>query len=327
MQMAEIKKAPIKFKPYLKTVIWGGEKICEYKEITRQAPNIGESWEITAMPGCVSVVEDGCYKTKTITSLIDEYKEDLLGKKVLEKYSGRFPLLIKFIDASDNLSVQVHPNDALAKKRYNELGKTEMWYIISTDENAKIYAGLKNRITPEEYEKRVTDNTFMETIQEYESYPGDVFFLPGGTVHSIGAGNLLAEIQVASDITYRIYDYDRKDKNGNPRELHTELAKEAIDYNICGDLRLLSPASDDEDTNLISCQHFKVKRISCNGKKSVDPIDGSFSILMCIDGHGKVVCEDGEATIKKGSTILIPAACEKIDLDLEGSGIFLQIGC
>lgn len=320
-----IKKAPIKFKPYLKTVIWGGDKICKYKGIEQTEPNIGESWEISAVPGHESVVTEGEYKDRSITDLISEFGNEVIGKNVAEKYSGKFPLLIKFIDANDNLSVQVHPDDKLAKERHDSLGKTEMWYIIQADDNAKIYAGLKIRMTPKDYEKKVADNTFMETIAEHESHPGDVFFLPAGRVHAIGAGNLLAEIQESSDITYRIYDYNRKDKNGNTRELHTELAKDAIDYKLYDNLKQPVPEDSDKDRNLVSCEHFNVNKINSEGIKSIEATEGSFTILMGIDGDVKVICEEGETLLEKGNTILIPASCKKIVL--EGSAEILQVTC
>ena len=320
-----IRKAPVKFKPYLKTVIWGGNKICGYKEIDQPEPNIGESWEISAVPGHESVVIEGDYTGRTITDLISEFGEELIGSRVFEKYSRQFPLLIKFIDAADNLSVQVHPDDKLAKERHDSLGKTEMWYIIQSDRNARIYAGLKLKMTPEDYQKRVDDNTIMEAVAEHESNPGDVFFLPAGRVHAIGAGNLLAEIQESSDITYRIYDYNRKDKNGDTRELHTVLAKDAIDYNLYDDLKHPVAEDEGEDRNLVSCPHFTVNKIKSEGKKTLTPAAGSFTILMCIEGGGMLACDDGEASIKKGSTLLIPASCEKINID--GSGVFLQVSC
>ena len=320
-----IKKAPIKFNPYFKSVIWGGDKICEYKDMSQPEPNIGESWEITGVPGHESIVEDGDYKGKSITELIEEFGEELLGSRVLKKYSGKFPLLIKFIDARDNLSVQVHPNDDLAKKRHDSLGKTEMWYIIKTDKNAKIYAGFKEAINPEDYERRVTDNSFMETVAEHDSKPGDVFFLPAGRVHAIGAGNLLAEIQESSDITYRIYDYNRKDKDGKTRELHTSLAKDAIDYKLYDDLKNLHIDEKEEESQLVSCEHFNVKRIKCKGIKSIRPHEDTFTILMCLDGEINVECEDGYKRMGRGTTFLIPASVSQIRL--EGSALLLHISC
>lgn len=212
-------KEPLHFSPYLKSVIWGGEAIAPFKGIVTDQKSIGESWEISAVPGKVSVVDRGTFKGKSFTELIEEFGPALVGGKVYETYGKNFPLLIKIIDAKDNLSVQVHPDDELAEKRHHCPGKTEMWHIIDTAPGAKIYVGLKQSITPDEYEHRVADNTIMDVIDSYDSAPGDTFFLPAGRIHAIGAGNLLAEIQETSDITYRIYDYDRRDADGNPRLL------------------------------------------------------------------------------------------------------------
>lgn len=317
----KIKKAPIVFEPYLKSVIWGGNKICRYKNIAQPEPNIGESWEISVVPGHESVVRVGEYKGRKITDLIEEFGEELLGKKVVEKYGSNFPLLVKFIDANDNLSVQVHPNDQLAMQRHNSYGKTEMWYIISSDKDAKIFSGLKIKMTPEEYEKRVNNGSFAETIASHESHPGDVFFLPAGRVHAIGAGNLLAEIQQSSDITYRIYDYDRKDKNGNTRELHTSQAKDAIDYTVYPDYRSPAPSPSDEDAELIRCEHFNVHRLKIDGNREVVNDDSSFIILVCVEGAIGVACKEGDIEIQAGHSALIPASAN--DISFSGKGILL----
>ena len=210
-----IERVPIRFAPYLKSVIWGGDKICSYKGIVQHEPRIGESWEISSVPGHESIVCEGKYEGRSIVDLIDEFGPELLGEKVFSKFHGKFPLLIKFIDAADNLSVQVHPDDELALKRHNSLGKTEMWYIVDSEPKAKIYAGLNKLISPEEYVRLVEDGEFESALATHDSHTGDVFFLPAGRVHAIGAGNLLAEIQESSDITYRIFDYNRRDASGN----------------------------------------------------------------------------------------------------------------
>lgn len=305
-----IKEAPIIFKPYLKTVIWGGNKICQYKEIPQLEPNIGESWEISAVPGHVSIVADGEYAGLSLTELIQKFGAELLGKKVMEKYGCNFPLLVKLIDANDNLSVQVHPNDNLANKRHNCLGKTEMWYIISSDENAKIFAGLNRQITPEEYELKVNDGSFTDVLATHSSSPGDVFFLPAGRVHAIGAGNLLAEIQENSDITYRIFDYNRRDASGNTRELHTDLAKDAIDYNVRNDYKSEAPNAELKDAELVNCSHFNVHRILINGTDELKFNPESFTVIMCLDGSLKI----GDTSLSKGQTALLPAIMNKISV-------------
>lgn len=309
-----IEQIPIKFIPYLKSVIWGGNKICEYKGIPQSEPNIGESWEISAVPDHESVVSEGPYKGMTLPELIDSFGAELLGEKVMRRYNGKFPLLIKLIDAADNLSVQVHPDDNLAMRRHNSLGKTEMWYIIQTDKDAKIYAGLNTAMTPEDYVKRVADGTFAETLAVHDSYADDVFFLPAGRVHAIGAGNLLAEIQESSDITYRIYDYDRRDAAGNPRVLHTDEAKDAIDCTIHSEYKNPPIPSDIVDCEIVKCSHFTTDRILLDGELTLELDKCSFSVLMCLEGQTILKYSNGEMIITAGHTILIPAAMTSLSL-------------
>lgn len=331
--MENIKKAAIEFKPYLKSVIWGGNKICSYKGIKQEEENIGESWEISDVPGHVSVVESGEYAGLSLDDLIGRFGTQLLGKKVMEKYHGKFPLLFKLIDANDNLSVQVHPDDALAMKRHNSLGKTEMWYIISTEKDAKIYAGLSKSITPDEYEAKVADGTFTDVIATHESNPGDVFFLPAGRVHAIGAGNLLAEIQESSDITYRIFDYNRRDANGNTRELHTQLAKDAIDYTVYDNYKTV--ISDDSQlttenfqlktSNLIACEYFTTDLISVDGRKAMTLSPDSFTVIMCLEGDMTLECEDGKTLVKAAHSVLLPAAVGKVVASSNAKFLSVQV--
>lgn len=309
-----IEKAPIIFTPYLKSVIWGGNKICSYKGIEQMEPNIGESWEISTVPGHESKVASGPYKDLSITALIDTFGAELLGEDVMDRYDGKFPLLIKIIDANDNLSVQVHPDDNLAKARHNSLGKTEMWYIIDTDKNAKIYSGLKEEITPCEYVAHVADDTFENLLAVHESNSGDVFFLPAGRVHAIGAGNLLAEIQESSDITYRIYDYNRRDAQGNPRQLHTMLAKDAIDYTFHDNYKSAPVSADVKNAEIVKCSHFNVNRILLDGKMHLDFNPTSFTVIMCIEGIATLTYPAGAMTIGQGQTVLCPAVLDAIDI-------------
>lgn len=313
--MEQIIQAPITFKPYFKSVIWGGNKICDYKGISRTMQNIGESWEISAVPGHVSVVEGGAYSGQTLAELIERFGAQLLGDRVFDRYEGKFPLLVKLIDANDNLSVQVHPDDKLAKLRHDSLGKTEMWYIISADNDAKIYSGLSEQITPEIYEEKVADGTFSNVLASHDSRPGDVFFLPAGRVHAIGAGNLLAEIQESSDITYRIFDYNRTDAAGNTRELHTGLAKDAIDYMVYPDYKSETPATNVADAEIVSCQHFKVRRIIVSDTSDLEFDKDSFTVIMCISGTATVKFQSGKLTLSSGHTILLPAALNHITVE------------
>lgn len=310
-----IKKEPIRFAPYLKSVIWGGEKICRYKGISQTEPNIGESWEISEVQGHESIVSEGSYKGMLITELIEKFGSELVGKNVMARYGGKFPLLVKLIDAKDNLSVQVHPDDALAMARHGSRGKSEMWYIIEAENNAKIYSGLNRQMTPEEYVKRVLDNTIEETLAIHDSHPGDVYFLPAGRVHSIGAGNLLAEIQESSDITYRIYDYARRDADGNTRELHTDLAKDAIDYTYYKDYRSATPDHAKDDVKIAECDHFTVYRLIIDGKKQFAYDDSSFTVLMCLEGEVKIKYDNGDMTLNRGETVLLPAVMNSFALD------------
>ena len=316
-----IEKTPIRFVPYLKSVIWGGEKICKYKGIEQTEAKIGESWEISAVPGHESVVADGPYKGMKITELIECFGPELLGHDVFDRYDGKFPLLVKIIDANDNLSVQVHPDDDLARERHDSLGKTEMWYIIDADEGAKIYSGLNRELTPEEYVGMVEDNTIGDALAVHDSHAGDVFFLPAGRVHAIGAGNLLAEIQESSDITYRIYDYDRRDAEGNPRELHTGLAKDAIDYTFYEEYKSAPADASIADAVIAECGHFKVDRLLLAGEMNLSYDESSFTVLMCLEGDASLYYEEGSMSLKAGETVLVPSVLTSFSL--KGNGTLL----
>ena len=303
---------PFKFEPYLKETIWGGKQIAEYKGIKACSENIGESWEITGVKGHESIVAEGgtsCEdKGLTISELIQKYREKLLGEKVYERFGTDFPLLIKFIDSRQDLSVQVHPDDKLAKERHGCQGKTEMWYIINSKPGAKIYAGLNKHITPEDY-VRMTDketidghSPLMDVIAAHDSHVGDIFFLPAGRLHSIGTGNLLVEIQQTSDITYRVYDFGRRDANGNTRELHIDLAKDAIDYNVYTDNRSTYD-KDAQIAELVKCKYFNVRKLTIDKKASIDFKIQSFVIAICLKGTAEI----NGTYIRQGETILVPA--------------------
>ena len=251
-----MKLYPLKFKSILKSIIWGGDEICKFKKITPVEDGVGESWEISGVEGNISVVANGELESKSLEELISSYKERLVGKKNYESFGTKFPLLIKFIDARDNLSIQVHPDDELAKKRHDSFGKTEMWYVINAAPGAFLYSGFENPITPDSYVKSIEDNTFVDYLAKHDVKKGDVFFLPAGRVHAIGAGTFIAEIQQTSNITYRIYDYNRKDANGNGRELHTELAKDAIDYKVYDEYRTSYVRKENQPVLLESCKYF-----------------------------------------------------------------------
>ena len=295
---------PLTFKPILKSVIWGGSQICPFKGITPTEEGVGSHVDDN-----FSVVAEGELANKSLDELIKEYGKELVGGKVMERFGSRFPLLIKFIDARDNLSIQVHPDDELAKVRHNSFGKTEMWYVIKADKEASLYSGFSQQIDKEEYVKRVENNTIMDVLKKYDVSEGDVFFLPAGRVHAIGAGCFIAEIQQTSNITYRIYDYNRKDKNGNTRELHTELAKDAIDYTLYPDYRTHYKAHTNATVNLADCKYFTTNLIELDTVmvRDFEELD-SFVVYICMEGSATLRDSNGyEIRIHQGQTALIPA--------------------
>ncbi len=317
---------PLIFKPILKSIIWGGNEICIFKDITPRQEGIGESWEISSVKDNISVVANGKLKDKSLEELINTYKEKLVGKKVFERFGSTFPLLIKFIDAKQALSIQVHPDDELAQKRHNSFGKTEMWYVINATKGAHLYSGFSKQMTPDTYVQSLKDDTLTDYLDKHEVSAGDVFFLPAGRVHAIGAGCFIAEIQQTSDITYRLYDYNRKDAQGNPRELHTELGKDAIDYHIYPDHKLKYQPAPDKAQPLVSCQYFTTNLIE--GKKEIKrdlkSID-SFVIYICMEGNLILKDDNGfELPLKQGRTVLVPAECESILLSPEGNYKMLE---
>ncbi len=301
---------PLKFRPVLKTVVWGGEKIAGFKGIDTARTNIGESWELSGVKGSESVVAYGPFAGRTISDLVSSYREKLVGKSVYARTGNEFPLLIKFIDAKQDLSIQVHPDDALASRWHNGArGKSEMWYVVSADKGASLISGLSETITPEEYERRVADNTVTDVLCRYPVHEGDVFFIPAGRIHSIGAGSFIVEIQETSDITYRIYDYGRPGLDGKPRELHTEQAKSAIDYRVHEDYRTRYVRKMNEEVSLVNCCHFNTSLLEMDEPfvKDMSGMD-SFLAAVCIDGEGTVSDSEGNTVdISCGETVLIPA--------------------
>lgn len=301
-----------KFKAFLKRTIWGGEDICRFKGIQSDFTDIGESWELSAVPGGESTVVNGPDAGATLTDIVKRYKGALVGESVYKRFGDEFPLLIKFIDARDNLSLQVHPDDELAMKRHNSLGKTEMWYILKTAPGATIRTGLTKAIDKDEYTRRVAEKNLMDVVGLYESAPGDVFFLPAGRLHAIGAGNFLVEIQESSNITYRVDDYDRRDAQGNTRELHTEEAKDAIDYKFYPDCKSAAVRVDDVTEKLASCEFFDVNVMKIDGEATVVNNDDSFLVLICIEGSGILTAGEESLDIKQGETVLVPATVNEV---------------
>lgn len=317
---------PMTFKPILKKIIWGGSDICPFKGITPMQDGIGESWELSHVEGNYSIVENGELEGRSLDELIRRSGKELLGEKVMERFGGTFPLLIKFIDARDDLSIQVHPDDELAKKRHNSFGKTEMWYVINAAKGASLYSGFSEQINADEYVKRVENNTIMEVLQRYEVAPGDVFFLPAGRVHAIGAGCFIAEIQQTSNITYRIYDYDRKDASGNGRELHTELAKDAIDYTMYPDYMTHYKAHSNATVELASCEYFTTNLLDIDTimVRDFSELD-SFVVYICMAGKATIRDNNGyEIQIHQGQTVLIPATADTVTISPVPGAKFME---
>ena len=318
-----------KFEPILKSMLWGGDKIIPYKGVESNEKQVGESWEISGVKDNESVVAEGVDAGMKLPELIARDKEALLGKKNFERFGMEFPLLIKFIDARQDLSIQVHPDDELAWERHQSKGKTEMWYVVDADPGSRLRSGFAKQVTPEEYEQSIADNTITDLLQEYDIHKGDVFFLPAGRIHSIGAGAFIAEIQQTSNITYRIYDFNRCDNTGKPRELHTELSKDAIDYTVLPDYRTYYDAQPDQATQLVSCPYFTtdIYRLTKEYDMPLAELD-SFVILICTAGKGTITDNDGNTmSIHQGESILVPATttgltiCPEGEMELLGSWI------
>ena len=307
---------PYLFQPILKEIIWGGTDIRPFKGMTPTQEKIGESWELSHVDGDFSVVTYGADKGKTIDELIREYGESLLGAGVMKRFGTRFPLLIKFIDARDDLSIQVHPDDALAEKRHHSFGKTEMGYVIKATPDAALYCGFSQPIDADEYVRRVEDNSIMEVLKRYNVTAGDVFFLPAGRVHAIGAGCFIAEIQQTSNITYRIYDYNRKGADGKGRELHTELAKDAIDYTFQSDYRTHYTPQPGAAVELVQCPYFTTRLLETETPMMRDyaTLD-SFVVYICMAGSVELRDDNGnELTVSQGQTVLFPATTQSVTL-------------
>lgn len=318
--MDNVNIPPLKFTPILKSVVWGGEKIAPFKGIVTDQKNIGESWEISGVRGNESVVVNGPDAGLTLTRMIEKYGADLVGSHVYKRFGNTFPLLIKIIDAAGDLSLQVHPDDELARRRHNSLGKTEMWYIVDTDPDAAIVSGLSAEITPDEYAARVADNTLLDVVAHHTSHPGDVFFLPAGRIHAIGAGNLLVEVQETSDVTYRIYDYGRIDATtGKPRQLHVEEAKDAIDYKVYPSYTSTPTDLGNGIEELVQCDHFTVYALTIDGEHVFRPVVDSCSTLTCIEGEMTVTDSNGcSVSLRRGESALMPA-CHK-EFVISGKG-------
>lgn len=307
---------PIKFQPIFHEKIWGGNRM---KTILNKdygnLPNCGESWELSGVDGNISVVSNGFLAGNDLNEIIEIYMGDLVGDKVYEKFGNEFPLLIKFIDAQDDLSIQVHPNDKLSKERHNAYGKTEMWYVAGTEKGALINSGFNQEVSREKYLEYFKDGKLTDLLHYDEAQTGDVFFIPAGRVHAIGKGCLVAEIQQTSDVTYRIFDYNRKDDKGNERELHTDLALDAIDFSYASEYKTKYELEKNKTVEIVSCPYFttNILEFSEETQKEYNELD-SFVIYMTMEGSFDIQTEEGTETVEMGETVLIPANLESVQL-------------
>ena len=313
-----------KFFPLLKQTIWGGDKIIAFKHLSVKMDNVGESWELSGVEGNETVVAEGPDSGKTLNELVREQKALLVGEDNYKRFGNEFPLLIKFIDARQDLSIQVHPNDETAHRQGRPRGKTEMWYALEPTPGAKLYNGLKQQITPEQYKQMVANDTITDALARYEVSEGDVFFIPAGRIHAIGAGCFVAEIQQTSDVTYRIYDFKRRDKQGNYRELHTELAAESIDYTVLSDYRTHYERREDEGVQVVSCPYFTTAVYDLNDPMTLDYSElDSFVVLIGLQGSCDLTDDEGNTvTFREGETVLLPATAKTVKV--EGTIKFLE---
>ena len=318
---------PLKFKPILKEKIWGGNKLNTIlgKDLY-QDKKIGESWEISGVKDNISVVSNGQLVGNNLQELVEIYMSDLVGDKVFEKFGIEFPLLVKFIDANKALSIQVHPDDELAGKRHNECGKTEMWYVIQADNNSEIVTGFKQKINKKQYQKYFQEGRLNQILNIEKVKEGEVFFIPAGRIHASGKGILLAEIQQTSDLTYRIYDWDRKDKNGNSRKLHTELALEAIDFSVYDNYKTPYKKTKNQSVSILECEYFHTNILNFNKpiEKDYSLID-SFVIIMCLKGGLLLYYKTDKEQVNHGETVLIPASLDNIIFEPLGESKILEV--
>ena len=317
---------PLQFNPILKPTIWGGRKLATVlgKPLPGNEP-IGESWEISGVDGNISVVATGLLAGQSLVSLINTYKAQLLGEQVYAKFADKFPLLIKFIDANQDLSIQVHPDDTLAHKRHNSFGKTEMWYVVEANQGATLISGFNKATNRAEYLQYFNDGNIMDLLNCEAVEKDDVFFLPAGRVHTIGKGLLIAEIQQTSDITYRIYDFDRVDKNGNSRQLHVKEALEAIDFNFYEDYKTVYN-KEALQSSLVTCNYFRVNRLTLGQttKKNYQAIN-SFVILMFLEGNGEIGYAGKNYPYAKGDTFLLPAVINEVSIQPDAVAKILEV--
>ncbi len=332
---------PMLFSPNLHSVVWGGERLIPYKGLDEsdlkidnfEKNHIGESWEVSAVKSSPSFIANGLWRGKNIIDVINKMPEEILGKAVVQKYGNHLPLLVKFIEAKKDLSIQVHPNDDMALREHGKFGKSEMWYVIDAQPDSYLYAGFNKKINIEEYKRMVADGTITNVLARHKVKSGDVFYLPAGRVHAICGGIILVEVQQSSDVTYRIYDYNRPGVDGKPRELHTELAAEALDFHVENEYRTIYNEEGNRANHIITSPYFSVRvtdinQSAANGSYNIDTVDeaklfhrnllkyGSFIISMCIEGDCKIQIRStgDEIVLKEGNSCLIPATIADYDI-------------
>lgn len=319
---------PLKFTPIAKETIWGGNKLQqELNKNFSSEKRIGESWEISGVQNDISVVANGSLKGKDLNDLIQEYAGQLLGEKNAQKFGAEFPLLIKFIDANDVLSIQVHPDDELAKERHNSFGKTEMWYVLDAEEESNLIVGFNQQVDQNLYQQKLIEGQLEEILNVEKVQKGSTYFIPAGRVHAIGKGILVAEIQQTSDITYRMYDWNRTDAQGNGRELHTELALDAIDYSLEKEYKTKYADNLNESSELASCEYFTTNKLTFDREMTKDYSNlDSFVIYMCLDGEFKIEYGAKKSIpVTKGESILIPAELKNLILKPKGKVEILEV--
>jgi len=317
---------PLKFSPILKDKIWGGTKLKSLFNKQAETDKLGESWELSGYEGDESVVTNGFLAGNNLTELIEIYMGELIGDSIFDQFGLSFPLLFKLIDANDNLSIQVHPGDEVAAERHNSFGKTEMWYVVDADQGSELIIGFTEECSRETYLKAMEEDRVEDLLHKVPVTKGDVFFIPAGRVHAIGKGVVVAEIQQSSDITYRIYDYKRKDDNGNERELHTEEALDVIDFEASKQPKTVYTPLLNETTPLITCDYFTTNLLRFN--KQIDrqyaKID-SFVAYMCLEGNFTIEFEGDKTEVSKGDTVLIPASIDDLSLLTDGEVTLLEV--
>ena len=306
-----------KFNNILKPVLWGGSKLLEFKGLPASDQLIGETWELSAMPGRESVVAEGMETGMTLTQLVRHHGAELVGEDVRHRYGDNFPLLIKFIDAHRDLSIQVHPDDKMARQRHGCSGKNEMWYILQADEHSLIRTGFNRPVQVEEFDHSLADGSILDIVNAMYSKPGDVFYIPAGQIHSIGAGNMLVEIQQSSDITYRVWDYKRFDTDGKQRQLHVQEAREALDFAPGGGKVHDKPCIAPGMTLLVDSPEFVVRHLEFNGDYCLEnPGCHTFVAVVCIQGETTLQATGiPPVTMRQGETVLVPAVLDKVEMN------------